>query len=246
MTEEPMETNIIYNEDCLEGMDRLPDKSIDMILCDLPYGTTAARWDTVLPFDKLWAQYLRVIKDQGAIVLFGAEPFSTMLRMSNLKHYKYDWYWQKNTATGFAFAKYQPMRSVETISVFCKGTTIYNPQGLKKRDKPIKKRRGENKGGSLYSDTLSNKDYISQWTNYPKNVLTFKKDSKDVIHPTQKPIALLEYLIKTYTQEQAVVLDNCSGSGSTAVACLNTNRYFIGFETDPTYYVESLKRIERN
>nr|WP_233637934.1 hypothetical protein [Carnobacterium maltaromaticum] len=156
-----MEINTIFNEDCLKGMERLPNESIDAIICDLPYGTTACSWDTILPFDELWEQYRRLIKKDGAIVLFGAEPFSTALRASNLKEYKYDWYWVKNTATGFAFAKKQPMRSVETISVFSKGTPRYYPQGLVPiRNPQVKTRRNPDKSDIYHSESLAMKGYI--------------------------------------------------------------------------------------
>jgi DNA modification methylase len=239
-----IQTNTIYNENCLEGMKRIPDGSIDTIICDLPYGTTACSWDVILPFDQLWEQYRRVIKENGAIVLFGAEPFSTLLRSSNLKEYKYDWYWEKNSATGFAFAKYQPMRSIETISVFCKGTSPYFPQGLVPLKQPRRRIRHDSNDDSLYSKTLSGIEYIQKYSGYPKNVLRFKKDSKNRLHPTQKPVTLLEYLIKTYTKEDEIVLDNCMGSGSTAIACLNTGRRYIGFELSRTYYEKSLQRIK--
>lgn len=240
-----IQTNTIYNENCLEGMKRIPDGSIDAIICDLPYGTTACSWDVIIPFEQLWEQYRRVIKKNGAIVLFGAEPFSTLLRSSNLKEYKYDWYWEKNIATGFAFSKYQPMRSIETISVFCKGTPAYYPQGLVLLEKPKVRIRNDQKEDSVYnSKSLSGKKYIQKYSGYPKNVLRFKKDTKDCFHPTQKPVGLLEYLIRTYTKENELVLDNCMGSGTTAIACINTNRKYIGFELNNNYYKKALQRIE--
>lgn len=242
-----METNIIYNEECLEGMKKILDNSIDLIICDLPYGTTACSWDSVIPFDKLWEQYNRVKKETAPVVLFGAEPFSTVLRMSNLKDYKYDWYWEKNIATGFAFAKYQPMRSMETISVFYKKSCPYFPQGVYEVKNKKKKIRKVPENETVVDDkTLSNKEYISELTGYPNNILRFPKETKGVFHPTQKPVALLEYLIKTYTKEGALVLDNCMGSGTTAIACLNTDRKFIGFEMNKEYYSKSLDRIKNN
>lgn len=241
-----MKVNTIFNEDCLKGMERLPDESIDAIICDLPYGTTACSWDTIIPFDQLWEQYLRITKPNSPIVLFGAEPFSTMIRMSNLKQYKYDWYWEKNTVTGFTFAKHQPMRSIETISVFCKGKALYQPQGVYEVPPTVMKRK-EEKGESLYNSvSLSKKEYVSALSGYPNNILKFSKEKKDTFHPTQKPVDLLEYLVKTYTNEGDIILDNCMGSGSTAIACLNTKRSFIGFEKDPTYYQKSLERIKHN
>ncbi|MDU2109955.1 MAG: site-specific DNA-methyltransferase [Peptoniphilus lacydonensis] len=241
-----MEYNTIYFEDCLEGMKKIPDESIDAIICDLPYGTTACSWDEVLPWDKLWESYLRIAKKDTPIVLFGAEPFSTALRMSNFKLYKYDWYWLKNNVTGFTFAKTQPMRCIETISVFSKGRPNYYPQGLI----PLKNKRVASRpeyDDNVYSSRLSGKTYTQEVTGYPNNLLRFSKDAtKYTIHPTQKPIALLEYLVKTYTQPGEIVLDNCMGSGTTAIACLNTDRQFIGFETNEKYYKQSLERIKTN
>ncbi|WP_366533603.1 DNA-methyltransferase (plasmid) [Carnobacterium maltaromaticum] len=242
-----MEINTIFNEECLKGMERLPAESIDAIICDLPYGTTACSWDTIIPFDKLWEQYRRIIKKNGAIVLFGAEPFSTALRASNLGEYKYDWYWVKNNSTGFAFAKKQPMRSVETISVFCKGTARYYPQGLVSLNKTlIRERRSQSKGDIYNTENLSGKEYFQEFSGYPNNVLKFNKESKHCFHPTQKPVELLEYLIKTYTKKNELILDNCMGSGTTAIAAINTERNYIGFEMDQEYYHKSLKRIKEN
>lgn len=241
-----IQKDTIYFEDCLEGMNRIPDDSIDAIICDLPYGTTACAWDSILPWDRLWAQYLRVIKPEGAIVLFGAEPFSTQLRMSNFKDYKYDWYWVKNTATGFAFAKKQPMRSVETISVFSKGSAIYYPQGLQRIQQPKLRVRNTTEGSIYHSESLAEKAYVQEYTGYPNNVLRFDKESMHTFHPTQKPVSLLEYLVKTYTKKGDLILDNCMGSGTTAVACLNTERHFIGFETNADYYAKAIDRIQNN
>lgn len=235
----------IYFEDCLEGMKKIPDGSIDTIICDLPYGTTACSWDTILPWEELWSQYWRVVKENSAIVLFGAEPFSTQLRMSNFKQYKYDWYWVKNTVTGFAFAKKQPMRSIETISVFSKGSPIYYPQGLERMKQPLIKKKNETEG--IYNtSSLSGKEYCQEYTGYPNNVLRFDKESMNTFHPTQKPVRLLEYLIQTYTQKGDLVLDNCMGSGTTAIACINTERHYIGFETNLDYYTRSIERIQNN
>lgn len=241
-----IQTNKIYNENCLEGMKKIADGSIDAIVCDLPYGTTACSWDSIIPFDKLWAEYERVIKKNGAIVLFGAEPFSTALRTSNIKDYKYDWYWHKNTATGFTFAKKQPMRSIETISIFCNGTPHYDPQGVFEVRQPKVKKRNGQLSDIYQSKSLSGKEYIQEYSGYPNNVLKFDKEPKNCFHPTQKPVALLEYLVKTYTRKNELVLDNCMGSGTTAIACLNMDRQFIGFETDAYYYEQSLKRIREN
>lgn len=221
--------------DCLELMKDIPDKSIDMILCDLPYGTTACKWDNVIPFELLWEQYKRVIKDDGAIVLFGNEPFSSALRMSNIKNYKYDWVWKKSNVMGFLNAKKRPLKEIENICVF--NSKIYYPQGLNKNTK------GKNRRGSQ-TDTLGKYKLIneSEYTNYPRTILSFKNERG--YHPTQKPVALLEYLIKTYTNEGETVLDNCMGSGSTGVACINTNRNFIGIELDEKYFEIAKNRIE--
>lgn len=236
----------IYLLDCLIGMKEITDNSIDAIICDLPYGTTACSWDSVIPYHLLWEEYKRVIKPNCPIVLFGAEPFSTALRNSNLSNYKYDWYWIKNNATGFAFAKRQPMRSVETISVFSYGTPNYYPQGLVPLKKPRVEQRKSYDDGVYRSESLANKQYVQEVTGYPNNILKFDKENVDTFHPTQKPVALLEYLVKTYTKEKEIILDNCMGSGATAIACINTDRHFIGFETNEEYYYKSLKRIETN
>ena len=233
----------IKQGDCLELMKEIPDISIDMVLCDLPYGTTACKWDSVIPFEPLWEQYKRIIKDNGAIVLFGSEPFSTELRHSNLKMYKYDWIWDKKIPSGMSYARFQPMRQTENISVFCKGKTVYNPQMIK-RDKPIKG------GGMSKGETTNNQKLVALHKTYdyknPINILVFDKIRKGSLHPTQKPVALLEYLIKTYTNEGETVLDNCMGSGSTGVACINTNRNFIGYELDEKYFEIAKERLEQH
>lgn len=226
-------------------MKNISDKSIDMILCDLPYGVTDCKWDNVIPFELLWEQYHRIIKDNGAIVLFSVQPFTTKLINSNLKHYRYNWYWKKNNVTGFTFAKVQPMRCVEDICVFYKKKPTYNPQGII----PLKNPRvhsADKKISTIYKLRSSNGYSEQKYTNYPKNLLEFKNEAvsnKQRYHPTQKPVALLEYLIKTYTNEGETVLDNCMGSGTTAVACKNTNRNFIGFELDDNYFEIACKRI---
>ena len=233
----------LYNDECIKRMQQIEDKSIDMILCDLPYGTTNCKWDNIIPFDSMWEQYNRVIKDNGVIVLFSAQPFTTKLINSNIRNYKYSWYWIKNTVTGFTFSKYQPMRKVEDINVFYKKAPLYVPQGLKKLDKPKIKKRNKCKSNDLiYSEQSLLKEHVIEYTNYPNNVLFFNKEV-NTIHPTQKPILLLEYLIKTYTRENYVVLDNCMGSGSTGVACANTNRKFIGIELDKNYFEKAKNRI---
>ena len=233
----------LYKGDCLEVMKDIPDKSIDMILCDLPYGTTACKWDTVIPFDKLWEQYNRIIKDNGAIVLFGNEPFTTLLIYSNLKGFKYRWDWNKKIPSGMSYAKYRPMQQTEDIAVFTKNgeRTIYNPQMIK-RDKPIK---GGGMGQSESAMTLGYKALKKTYEyKNPTTLLEFDKVRKGSLHPTQKPVELLEYLVKTYTNEDDVILDNCMGSGSTGVACKHTNRRFIGIELDDNYFEIAKKRIE--
>ena len=224
--------------DCLEIMKDIPDKSIDMILADLPYQTTQNRWDSNIPFEPLWEQYERIIKDNGAIVLFGSQPFTTVLNNSNLKLYRYEWVWIKNNSTGFQLANKRPMKKHEIISVFYKKQPTYNPQGLQPYGKV-------NKRGSVGDnwDEMSSNQYIQKYTNYPTQLLEYSHD-KEKLHPTQKPITLLEYLIKTYTNENETVLDNTMGSGSTGVACINTNRNFIGIELDKGYFNIAKKRIE--
>ena len=225
--------------DCLELMKDIPDKSIDMILCDLPYGTTACKWDTIIPFDKLWEQYNRIIKDNGAIVLFGNEPFSSQLRLSNLKNYKYDWVWDKKRGSNFATVKIRPFNSFENIMVFYKKQPTYNPQMWKSTPYTCNQGYvGEAKQTGLYRDNVIT---VNNGDRYPLTILSFSKETG--LHPTQKPVALLEYLIKTYTNEGDVVLDNCMGSGSTGVACVNTNRNFIGIELDENYFKIAKERI---
>jgi site-specific DNA-methyltransferase (adenine-specific) len=248
-----MNYDYIKQGDCLELMKQIPDGSIDLILCDLPYGTTACKWDTVIPFEPLWEQYERIIKDNGAICLFGSEPFSTLLRYSNLKMYKYDWVWVKNNAVGFVNAKLKPMNKHEIISTFSRGKTSngnsnnmpYYPQGLIPFNKEVRSGNKKGKDNTYWRPSLKSSNeggYIQQYTNYPTTVLQFDKVSK-AVHPTQKPVALLEYLIKTYTNEGEVVLDNCMGSGSTCVAAINTNRHYIGFELDENYFGIAKQRI---
>lgn len=234
--------------DCLELMKDIPDKSIDMILCDLPYGTTACKWDTIIPFESLWEQYNRIIKDNGAIVLFGSEPFTSKLIISNIKNFKYNWIWQKDKATGHLNAKKQPMRTVETISVFYKKQCTYNPQLTKKPLKNIRpattKRKNVQNYGSMDKESRRG---IPVDMSYPKDILQFRGcfgDKGKSNHPTEKNVALLEYLIKTYTNEGETVLDNCMGSGSTCVAAINTNRHYIGFELDEKYFDIADKRIK--
>jgi len=225
--------NKIIHGDCLEVMKDIPTGSIDAIITDPPYGTTACKWDNVIPFDKMWEQLHRVIKKNGAIVLFGSEPFSSALRMSNIKNYKYDWIWDKRFSGSIGIAKYQPMRTTERISIFYKKVN-YFPQMIK-RDKPIV--NGGNKcrsdSGQLKKPKQGYKKIYTQ--KYPIDILTFDVRGERGLHPTQKPVALIEYLIKTYTLENETVLDFTIGSGTTAVACINTNRNFIGIEKEKKY-----------
>lgn len=225
-------------------MKEIPDKSVDMILCDLPYGTTTKnKWDTVIPFDKLWGCYIRIIKDNGAICLFGQPPFSSRLIMSNLKMFRYEWIWNKPLPQGFLNANRMPMRATENISVFYKKLPIYHPQmrGGTPYHKGIRKANCTTNYGN-FGETIANNE---DGRRYPTNILNFSNGNhKNIFHPTQKPVALLEYLIKTYTDEGNVVLDNCMGSGSTGVACVNTNRNFIGMEIDDGYFSIAKERIE--
>ena len=234
-----MKINKIYNEDCLEGMKGIADGSVDMILCDLPYGTTRNKWDSVIPLEPLWKQYSRVIKPNGAIVLTAQTPFDKVLGCSNLQMLKYEWIWRKTKATGHLNAKKMPMKEHENILVFYKNLPTYNPQGLVELESPIL-RKGKNNGTNYGK---SDKDSYRKVTGYPRDVLEFPSEGKTV-HPTQKPVALFEYLIKTYTNPGELVLDNCMGSGTTAIACMNTKRNFIGFEMDKGYYDIACKRIE--
>ena len=242
-----IEIDKIYNEDCLIGMQKIDDKSIDCIICDLPYGTTKCSWDIIIPFDKLWEQYNRIIKDNGSIILFGQEPFSSLLRVSNLKDYRYDIYWQKERLTNIMQVKRRVGKDVETISIFYKNQCTYNPQ-MVKYDGPKRGNKVKNgKLGKLVDDNNDKKvfEYNDTGFRYPTQVWKFKRDIlTSNIHPTQKPIALYEELIKTYSNPGDLLLDNCSGSGTIAIAALNTGRHFIGFETNVNYYNESLKRID--
>lgn len=250
---------MIYHGDCLEIMKSIPDKSVDMILCDLPYGTTKCKWDVVIPFDKLWLEYKRITKNNSAIVLFGTEPFSSYLRLSNLSDYKYDWYWQKDKGANFLFSNKQPLKVIETISVFYKNQPVYNPQkidnpkGTSKRhlsknpskiSKNVKSIMGEN-----WSETQMDESQNYHDKNYepdkllPKTIIYYAKEQRNKFHPTQKPVNLLEYLIKTYTLAGETVLDNCMGSGSTGVACKNLNRKFIGIEKEKDFFEIAKERI---
>ena len=239
------ELDRIYNEDCLVGMQRIDDASIDMILCDLPYGTTACKWDTVIPFEPLWEQYKRVIKPHGAIVLTASQPFTSALVMSNVEMFKYEWIWKKTKKTGFPNANRQPLRNYESVLVFYKGQCTYNPQGIVAFTEPKKVTRKKPKRDTINAGENDGSlcgDYLKKYTNYPSQVLEIPSEAKTV-HPTQKPVALFEYLIKTYTNPGETVLDNCLGSGTTAIAAINTGRHYIGFEKDAGYFDIAQKRI---
>lgn len=234
--------------DCLERMKEIPSGSVDMILTDPPYGTTACKWDSVIPMEPMWEQLKRIIKPNGAIVLFGAEPFSSLLRCSNLKQFKYDWVWQKDKATNHLNAKKMPMRRNEIISVFYKKQCLYNPQLQKKDQKnirpPTTKRKQAENYGKMTADSTRQ---IPVDMSYPNETLQFRGcfgDKGKSLHPTQKPVALMEYLIKTYTNESETVLDFTMGSGTTGVACKNLNRKFIGIEMDEGYFNIAKERIE--
>jgi site-specific DNA-methyltransferase (adenine-specific) len=247
------EINQVICGDCLEVMKDIPDKSIDMILCDLPYGTTACKWDTIIPFEPLWEQYKRIIKDNGAIVLFGSQPFTSALVMSNPKMFRYCGYWIKDKPSNFLMGRKQPLRYVEEWIVFYKKQCTYNPIMELREQKNKRKNKltssllkneiiGINEKTDKYQERLlsGTKDYI-----YPRNYQFFNNRTKG-LHPTQKPVALCEYLIKTYTNEDETVLDNCAGSGTTGVACINLNRNYILIEKEPKYVDiirERLKQI---
>ena len=231
-------------------MKNIPDKSIDMILCDLPYGTTKCSWDVIIPFEQLWEQYNRIAKENAAIVLFGQEPFSSLLRVSNIKNYKYDWIWKKERLTNVFQVKRRPGKVVENISVFYKKQPTYNPQKTKHNGPLRSNKIGDNAGFSITQTGGGGPkpiEYNDDGTRYPLQVIEFNRDSmyEEKYHPTQKPIELLEYLIKTYTNEGETVLDFTMGSGSTGVACKNLNRSFIGIELDKNYFDIANERIKK-
>ena len=228
--------------DCLELMRDIPDGSVDMICCDLPYGTTACAWDSVIPFSPLWEQYERIAKHNAAIVLFGSEPFSTELRHSNLKLFRYDWIWQKTLASNFQQCRKQPLKLHEIASVFYKSQPTYNPQ--MEVGKPYTDKARKNIVRVHGEKEFVKRPIQNSGTRYPSSVQRFSNGNNGNVHPTQKPVPLLEYLIKTYTNPGETVLDNCMGSGSTGVARVNTGRDFIGIELDPGYFRTAQKRIE--
>ena len=246
-----IELNTIYNEDCLEGMKRIPDKSVDMILCDLPYGTTACKWDTIIPFEPLWEQYERVIKDGGAIVLTASQPFTTALIASNMKRFCYSWVWDKKFGANFVQAKRQPLKTHEDVVVFSRSGKMpkYYPQ-MTLRDVPIKKGGNKQSRAIPIAVTEASENFGKTEKVYdkkfPSSQISFNVRDGRGLHPTQKPVALFEYLIRTYTNENETILDNCIGSGTTAIACINTNRNFIGFELDETYFNIANERINKH
>ena len=234
-----IELDKIYNEDCLEGMKRIPDGSVDAIICDLPYGTTRNAWDSVITLDKLWEQYKRIAKPNAAICLFAQTPFDKTLGCSNIEWLKYEWIWVKENGTGFLNAKKMPLKNHENILVFYRELPTYNPQ-MRQGFEPYKCKTGD-KGTNYgnYEKVVT----ISNGERYPLSVLNYNRDS-DSFHPTQKPVDLLRYLIRTYSNEGDTILDNCMGSGTTAVACIREKRHFIGFELNQEYFDKACKRID--
>ena len=226
--------------DCLELMKDIPDGSVDMILCDLPYGTTACKWDSIIPLEELWKWYCRIIKDDGAIILFGSEPFTSILICSQISLFRYDLIWDKQKGCDFLNANRKPLKSHENILIFYKKSPTYNKQYW--YSTPYKKINGNKKQSSVYHDSHDVDTESTDGKRNPLSILSFPRDGNRV-HPTQKPVALLEYLIKTYTNEGETVLDNCMGSGSTGVATINTNRRFIGIELDDKYFEIAKQRI---
>lgn len=240
----------LINDDCLKAMDKLIEDGVkvDAIITDPPYGTTACKWDTVIPFPEMWERLNKLIKPNGAIVLFGSEPFSSALRMSNIKNYKYDWIWKKPRGTGHLNAKKMPMRDSENISIFNVHHSLYNPQmsaGEPYKPKSSKTDRVSISGDTTYGTFIDGNSVRTEnfGVRYPKTIIKFGVVERDTLHPTQKPVALMEYLIKTYTNENELVLDFTMGSGTTGVACKNTNRNFIGIELDEKYFEIAKERI---
>jgi site-specific DNA-methyltransferase (adenine-specific) len=236
--------NRIIHGDCLVEMPKLADKSIDMILCDLPYGTTACKWDTVIPFEPLWKEYKRLIKNNGAIVLTASQPFTSALVMSNPGWFKYEWIWEKSRATNFLNYKINPAKKHESVLVFGSGSLNYRPI-MEEGRAYIDNRRPKLRGlSSVVSSELMNGPRVNEGLRYPGSIIKFKNPNNDSGHPTQKPVALFEYLIRTYTNEGDTVLDNCAGSFTTAIACMNTNRKYICIEKDDKYFEVGKKRIQ--
>jgi site-specific DNA-methyltransferase (adenine-specific) len=243
----PLPLNQIIQGDCLEVMKTFPDKSIDMILCDLPYGTTACSWDTIIPFEPLWEQYKRIIKDNGAIVLTASQPFTSALVMSNIKMFKYCWIWEKEQPTNPLQMKRRAGKTIEECIVFYKKQPTYNPQMTKFEGKKVTNKIGDSKIGKLVtSNSLIPIEYKDNGFRFPTQVLKIKRDIRKfpILHPTQKPVALFEYLIKTYTSEGDLVLDNCAGSGTTGVAAKNLKRNFILIEKEEKYCKIAQERLD--
>lgn len=234
--------------DCLELMDDIKDNSIDCVICDPPYGTLNSRkikWDVIIPFDKLWNQYNRILKDDGTVLLFGIEPFSSLIRMSNLNSYRYDLYWHKTLCSNFVMGKKQPFFKIETISVFYNKKVTYNPQIRDGKPYKVLEKHIEQNGLQQKYCFNHKSDIINDGNRLPDNLLEFNSvGGKTKLHPTQKPIELIEYLIKTYSNENDLILDNCMGSGTTGVACKRLNRDFIGIELDENYFNIAKQRIE--
>ena len=245
----------LFLGDCLEVMKKIPDKKIDCIICDLPYGTTACKWDVIIPFEPLWEQYKRAIKDNGAVVLFGSQPFTSKLVESNINMFKYEWIWEKAVGSNFATVKYMPMKEHENILIFGKSTINYYPIMQERKGNEKGKTRKATReesiggcGGEVYGGIIKDRDIRSYGEmRNPSSVQFFQNrlPSDRGLHPTQKPVALLEYLVKTYTNENEIVLDNCMGSGTTGVACMNLNRKFIGIEKEEKYFNIAKERIEK-
>lgn len=244
----------LINSDCIEAMASLPDSSIDAVICDPPYGTTACKWDVVIPFNEMWQQLNRITKSNGAIVLFGSQPFTSLLISSNLVDFKYCWIYKKSKPSNFFAAKFQPLNDTEDVCVFSRGGAnngtknrmIYNPQGIVKIEKHCKNSKtiGGKIGEQHKTSMKRGANYIQEFCNYPKKTIEFNSQ-KATVHPTQKPVSLMEYLVKTYTHEGDTVLDFTMGSGTTGVACANLNRNFIGIERDKSYFDIAVERINK-
>lgn len=241
----------LYKGDCLEVMKQIPDNSVDVVICDPPFGTTPLLWDSVIPFDKLWEQLNRITKQASPVIIFGQEPFSSYVRMSNMKQYRYDWYWEKERLTNVFQVKRRPGKTVENVIVFYRDQCIYNPQKHERLGPPVKNKVGENARWSVtqagYEAKTKPFEYVDDGTRHPTQILNFNRDNpRKRLHPTQKPVGLLEYLIKTYSNEGMTILDPTMGSASTGVACLNTNRNFIGIELDDNYFSIAEQRMKEH
>jgi len=232
-----MKTNEIHNAECISFISSMPDQSVDLVLCDPPYGTTACSWDSVIPFEDMWRELYRVTKPGSMIVMTCSQPFTSALGASNIKSLKYSWVWDKVAATGHLNAKVMPMKRHEDVLVFSNGRARYCPQGTKAFNKTVRR------GAAAYIGNHPTESFQEK-TSYPRSILRFKKDKG--FHPTQKPVALFEYLIKTYSNEGDTVLDFCSGSGTTAIACINSDRKYICIEKDPEYWSKSLDRVKNH